>query len=96
VKGNKAMGTPSVNHYRLEPGDIVVYLLRPDQCPTNPLYEWRGKVTHFYPEDRLLIVEVLHEGFDHETEPVYFDQIVRVEKTREQYAREEAIWYDAF
>jgi hypothetical protein len=90
------MRIPSMDYYQLEPGDIIVYLLRPDQSPTNPLYEWRGKVTHFYPENRFLIVEILNEGFDHETEPVYFDQILRTEETREQPAREEEIWYDAF
>jgi hypothetical protein len=90
------MKSSSMNLHQLQPGDIVVYLLRPDQCPTNLLHEWRGKVTHFYPEDRLLIVEILKEGFDHETEPVYFDQILRTEETREQPAREEDIWYDAF
>jgi hypothetical protein len=90
------MNEPFVDYHQIEPGIIVVYLLRPDQYPDNPLHEWRGKVTHFFPENRLLIVEVLHEGFDHETEPVYFDQIVRVEETKEQPAREEQIWYDAF
>jgi hypothetical protein len=90
------MRTPSMNHQQLQSGDIIVYLLRPDQCPTNPLYEWRGKITHTFPEQHLLIVEVLNEGFDHEEEPVYFDQILRIEETKELSVREEEIWYEAF
>jgi hypothetical protein len=87
------MGTPSNDHHQLQPGNIIVYLLRPDQYPTNSHHEWRGKITHYFPEQHLLIVEILNEGYDHETEPIYFDQIIRVEETREQPAREEEIWY---
>jgi hypothetical protein len=90
------MGTPSIDHRQLQPGNIIVYLLRPNQYSTNSPHEWQGKITHYFPEQQLLIVEILNEGYDHEAEPVYFDQILRVEEIGEPSAREKEIWHDAF
>ena len=70
---------PEINYSELKPGTIIVYHLRPEQLPTDPMRDWRGKVKSVYDSCNGVRVEVLNEGFEGEEEPVYFQQIVRIE-----------------
>jgi len=70
---------PEINYSELKPGAIIFYHLRPEQLPTDPMRDWRGKVKSVYDSCNGVRVEVLNEGFEGEEEPVYFQQIVRIE-----------------
>jgi hypothetical protein len=61
---------------RLTAGAVVVYLLRPEQQPTSPLREWRGKVIQV---GIGVVVESLEEGYEGQTELVHTQQIIRIE-----------------
>lgn len=68
----------------LNPGMVVVYVLRANQLPKQPEKEWRGKIKKVYPSIDEVEVEVLSEGYKGNEERVHFEQIVRVESEEEQ------------
>jgi hypothetical protein len=73
------MGKYAIDYNSLKPGTIIVYLLRPDQFPTHPYKEWRGRVRRVYMAHKAVLVDVLNAGFDCDQEPVYINQILRIE-----------------
>ena len=67
----------------LHPGDILVYLARPEDRPVDPNKEWRGKVLHVCVEQLCMFdhatVESLEPGEEGLTEIVYPQQMLRKE-----------------
>ena len=71
---------PAGNYERLTVGAVIVYLMRPEQLPTNPEREWRGKVVKVYSSAaRGGAVELLEAGHEGLTELVYTEQVIRIE-----------------
>ncbi len=70
---------PTIIFNELKPGTIIVYFLRPSQLPINPKLEWRGRIKQLDPSQQMVIVNILNEGFEGEEEPVFINQIIRVE-----------------
>jgi hypothetical protein len=69
---------------QLTVGAIVVYTLRPDQGPCHPEKEWRGRVLWVYPTIARVWVASLEEGYEGCDEDVWFEQVVRIEKSIER------------
>jgi hypothetical protein len=77
----------SVNRYFLHTvkvGDVIIYNLRPQDLPTNPDKEWKGKVLKVYVDDPYVVdcvrVESLEPGETGEAELVYLSQIIRLDR----------------
>lgn len=75
---------PRINYEQLRVGAVVVYLLRPSQLPMNPKKEWRGRVKRLQPSQQMVIVDILNEGLKGEEEPVFLDQIIRIEQEEKE------------
>ncbi len=67
--------------HTIQVGDIVVYLARPEDGPTDPDKEWRGKVLHVCVDCLLdhVTVESLEPGEEGLTDFVYPQQMLRKE-----------------
>jgi hypothetical protein len=63
----------------LKQGMVIVYLMRPEELPTYPELEWRGKVKKICNCLGMIEVEVLDEGYEGYDELIYFEQVIRVE-----------------
>ena len=67
----------------LRVGDILIYLARPEDRPTDPNKEWRGKVLHVCIDDVCMLdhvtVESLEPGEEGLTEFVHPQQMLRKE-----------------
>jgi len=59
-------------------GDLISYLLTPNQRPTNPLREWHGRVEQVSAE--AVLVSSLDEGYIGEKETVRRQEIISVTK----------------
>ncbi len=58
-------------------GDIISYVILPQDLPTNPQREYTGKVIAVYPQTHMMkvaLIDLAYKGF---TEMVYFSQISR-------------------
>lgn len=68
---------------QLHVGTVIVYRLRPTQCPTNPGERWRGKIIETFERRGVLLdvvlVEILDRGYENEIETVLVEQICEVE-----------------
>ena len=60
-------------------GDLITYLLAPEQQPINPLRQWHGRVVLHDPAGWVKVT-LLDEGFVGETETVRCTEILKVEK----------------
>ena len=72
-------------------GSVIVFLLRPDQCPTHPEKEWRGRVIQVHRSKSgiaLVAVVSLEAGYEELTELVYTAQIIRIVYTEGNEAPE--------
>lgn len=69
----------AVNTEQLKPGVVIVYRLLPNQLPTHPKMEWRGRVKKIDLLCKRIIVDILNAGYEGDEEPVFFEQITRVE-----------------
>lgn len=65
---------------QLDIGDSVVYKLRPDQRPTNPLREYHGLVTAILYGKRAVLVDLLDPEYEGMNELVLVSQIVEVRR----------------
>ena len=74
----------TISYSQLKPGTIVVYLLRPSQLLMNPKKEWRGRIKRLQPSQQMVIVDILNEGLNGEEEPVFLDQIIRIEQEEKE------------
>jgi len=63
-------------------GDLVIYLLTPNQQPTNPLQEWHGRVEQVSAE--AVLVSSLDEGYTGEKEMVKRQEIISVSKSADR------------
>lgn len=63
---------------QLQPGAVIVYLLRANQLPIHPEREWHGRVRERCPSHQLVVVDALDEGYDG-YEEVNISQIIRIE-----------------
>ena len=72
---------PMISDKQLTVGSGIIYLLRPDQCPTHPEKEWRGRVIQVHRSTSGIAsveVESLEAGYEELTELVYTAQIIRI------------------
>jgi hypothetical protein len=69
-------------------GDVIIYNLRPQDLPTNPNMEWKGRVLKVYVDNPYVVdcvrVESLEPGETGETELAYPSQIIRIETIHHQ------------
>ncbi len=63
-------------------GDLIIYLLSPNQQPTNPLREWHGRVEQV--SDEAVRVSSLDEGYTGLTEIVSRQEIISVRKAADR------------
>jgi len=63
-------------------GDLIIYLLTPNQQPTNPLQEWHGRVEQVSAE--VVLVSSLDEGYIGEKEMVRRQEIISVSKSADR------------
>jgi len=70
---------PELTLSDLKQGMVIVYLMRPDELPTQPELEWHGKIMEICNCLGVVEVEVLEEGYEGYDELVYFEQVIRVE-----------------
>lgn len=70
---------PELTLSDLKQGMIIVYLMRPDELPTQPELEWHGKIKEICNCLRVVEVEILDDGYEEYVELVYFEQVIRVE-----------------
>ncbi len=64
-------------------GDLIIYLLSPNQQPTNPLREWHGRVEQV--SDEAVRVSSLDEGYIGLTEIVSRQEIIAVSKGADRH-----------
>ena len=71
---------------QLTVGTVIVYRLRPYQCPTNPGERWHGNIIETFRRRGALLdvvlVEILDKGYEDEIETVLVEQILEIESTR--------------
>lgn len=63
-------------------GDLIIYLLTPNQQPANPLQEWHGRVEQVSAE--AVLVSSLDEGYTGEKEMVRRQEIISVSKSADR------------
>ncbi len=65
---------------QLKEGAIIVYVLLPKDRPTNPKFEYRGRIKKVDLALKRVVVDILNKGYEGDEEPVFFDQIVCIEQ----------------
>jgi hypothetical protein len=65
---------------QLKEGAIIVYVLLPKDRPTNPKFEYRGRIKKVDLALKRVMVDILNKGYEGDEEPVFFDQIVCIEQ----------------
>jgi hypothetical protein len=65
---------------QLKEGAIIVYVLFPKDRPTNPKFEYRGRIKKVDLALKRVMVDILNKGYEGDEEPVFFDQIVCIEQ----------------
>jgi hypothetical protein len=70
---------------QLKEGAIIVYVLLPKDRPTNPKFEYRGEIKKVELALKRVVVDILNKGYEGDEEPVFFDQIVRIEQEEKEH-----------
>jgi len=77
------MTATRVNDAKLQPGNVVYYIMRDEQRPVNPFYQWPGKIIRVDIGKPGTLngvwVESLEPGYEGCCEYVLLEQIVRIE-----------------